>query len=130
MLLKIILIFTFLPLLEFYILIKVGIIIGAGRVIFIVLFTGILGAFLARDQGLKTIQQIRSDLRYGVFPAEPLWDGGFILIGSIFLITPGLLTDFFGFLCIIPFTRHYLKRLSKIYVKKKLEDNGFIDIHF
>lgn len=130
MLFKLILIFTILPLVEFYILIKIGTIIGAGPTILIVLVTGVLGGFLTQVQGLLVIQQIVFDLRYGIFPAEPLWDGLFILMGAILLITPGLLTDLLGFLCIFPLSRQPLKHIVKSYINRKLEQDGVIDIHW
>jgi len=130
MLLKLILLFTITPLLEFYILIKVGTIIGAGNTILIVLLTGILGGVLAQAQGIRVIHDLTSDLGQGVFPAEPLWNGLFVLIGGVFLITPGLLTDLLGFLCVLPFTREPLKRIIKHYISGKLEQKGVINIHW
>ena len=130
MLLKLILLFTITPLLEFYILIKVGTVLGAGNTILIVLLTGIAGGVLAQAQGLRVIQQVTSDLGQGIFPAGPLWNGLFVLIGAVFLITPGLLTDLVGFLCIIPFTRGPLKKMAKHYVARKLEQKGVIHIRW
>lgn len=130
MLLKLILLFTIVPLVEFYILIKIGTIIGAGATILIVLVTGIMGGVFAQAQGLKVIQHLISDLGQGIFPAEPLWNGLFVLIGAVFLITPGLITDLLGFFCIIPFTREPLKKLAKIYIGKKLEQNGVVHLRW
>ena len=114
MLLKLILLFTITPLIEFYILIKIGTIIGAGVTILIVLCTGILGGILAQAEGLRTIQQLISELGQGIFPAEQLWNGLFVLIGAVLLITPGLITDVLGLICIIPLTREPFKKLVKI----------------
>ena len=130
MLLKLILLFTIVPLVEFYILIKIGTIIGAGATILIVLVTGIMGGVFAQAQGLRVIQDLISDLGQGIFPAEPLWNGLFVLIGAVFLITPGLITDLLGFFCIIPFTREPLKKLAKMYIGKKLEQNGVVHLHW
>jgi UPF0716 protein FxsA len=130
MLLKLILLFTITPLVEFYILIKIGTIIGAGATILIVLLTGILGGILAQAQGLRVIQQLMSDLGEGIFPAEPLWNGLFVLIGAVFLITPGLITDLLGFFCIIPFTREPIKKLVKKYIGHKLNQDGVVHIHW
>jgi len=105
-------------------------IIGAGPTILIVLVTGVLGGILAQAQGIRVIQQIVSDLGQGIFPAESLWDGLFILIGAVFLITPGLMTDLLGFLCIIPITRAPLKKLVKGYIGRKLNQKGVIQIHW
>lgn len=130
MLLKLILLFTITPLVEFYILIKIGTIIGAGATILIVLCTGIMGGILAQAQGLRVIQQLISELEQGIFPAEPLWNGLFVLVGAVFLITPGLLTDILGFFCIIPFTREPLKKLVKKYIGHRLEKDGVVHIHW
>jgi len=130
MLFRLILLFTLTPLLEFYILIKVGTYIGAFPTILIVLITGILGGIAAQAQGISVIRRISADLGQGIFPAEPLWNGLFVLFGAVLLITPGLLTDLLGFVCILPFTRLPLKKLVKRYIARKLDQKGRITIHW
>ena len=91
-------------------LIKIGGAIGALSTILIVIGTALLGVYLARLEGLRTLRQINHSLSQGVLPAEELVDGLFIFTGGVLLITPGVLTDFLALLLLIPFTRTYIKR--------------------
>ena len=124
-----ILLFTLVPIAELALLINVGQNIGLGNTLFIVIFTGILGAYLAKTQGLITLVRIREDINEGIMPTEKLFDGVLILCGGILLLTPGLITDLVGFTALIPFTRH----LIRLWIKRKIEDmisNGrVITIH-
>lgn len=110
---RLVLLFTLLPLAELFILLKVGAAIGLLNTIILVIGTATLGAYLAKRQGLETLNRIRQQLENGALPAEELIDGLLILIAAVVLITPGLLTDTFGFLLLIPQTRRWLKRYVK-----------------
>jgi UPF0716 protein FxsA len=107
---RLFLLFTIVPLVELYLLIKIGGAIGALSTILIVIGTALLGVYLARLEGLRTLRQINHSLSQGVLPAEELVDGLFIFTGGVLLITPGVLTDFLALLLLIPFTRTYIKR--------------------
>ena len=72
--------------------------------------TGIVGASLARQQGISTLARLRADLDAGRWPAEPIVDGLLILVAAAVLITPGVLTDLAGFLCLVPACRRLLRR--------------------
>lgn len=110
MLLRLFLLFTVVPLLELYFLIKIGSAIGALNTILIVLGTALAGAALAKLEGLRTIRQIMNNLSQGVLPAEELIDAVLIFGSGILLITPGVLTDLFALFVLVPFTRTYFKR--------------------
>jgi UPF0716 protein FxsA len=107
---RLILVFTIVPLAELYILIKIGSHIGGFNTIILVLMTTVLGALLARLQGLRTLRQIQLSLSQGQIPAEELIDGVLILFGGILLVMPGVLTDLFALVLLLPFTRTYFKR--------------------
>ena len=107
---RLILLFTIVPLAELFILIKVGSHIGGFNTVILVFLTAVLGSLLARLQGLRTLQQIQLSLSQGQIPAEELIDGVLILAGGILLLTPGVLTDLFALVLLIPFTRTYFKR--------------------
>jgi UPF0716 protein FxsA len=107
---RLILVFTIVPLAELYILIKIGSHIGGFNTILLVLMTTVLGALLARLQGLRTLRQIQLSLSQGQIPAEELIDGVLILFGGILLVMPGVLTDLFALVLLLPFTRTYFKR--------------------
>ena len=125
MLIRLILLFTVLPLMELYLLIQVGGYLGASPTIMIVLITGIIGGLLARSQGLSVQRQIRMDLQNGVIPTDSLIDGLFILIAGALLITPGMITDVFGFFLMVPGFRGWLKKKLKDHFKRKLESGQF-----
>ena len=96
MLLRLLLLFTIVPLVELYLLIRLGTYIGAADTVAIVIGTGVVGGLLARSQGLAVVHRIRTELNQGRVPAESLFDGLLILISGAMLITPGLLTDGLG----------------------------------
>ncbi|MCH8029905.1 MAG: membrane protein FxsA [Candidatus Dadabacteria bacterium] len=115
---KLVLLFVGVPLLELFILVKLGGAIGIWPTIGIVLVTGVLGASVARYEGLRVLNRINDELRYGRMPAEELFDGLLILIGGIVLLTPGLLTDLFGFSLLVPVTR----RMYKEWLRRRFDN--------
>ena len=110
MLLKLFLAFTLIPLVEIYLLIKLGQNFGAITSILLVIFTGILGAYLARMEGLRTLFRIQETMGEGRMPGEELLDALLIAIAGLVLITPGFITDVAGFLLLFPFTRMLAKK--------------------
>ena len=96
------------PLIEIYLLIKVGGLIGAIPTVFLVVFTAVLGAALLRQQGFATLVRVQSMLARGEIPAVEVLEGAIILIGGVLLLTPGFFTDTIGFLCLIPSLRRKL----------------------
>lgn len=113
MLLKLFLCFTLIPMVELYLLIKVGTIIGGFNTILLVILTGFAGAWLAKMEGMHTMLKVRMNLQQGITPAEELLDAVIILVAGVVLITPGLITDFFGLMLLWPVTRNYFKRILR-----------------
>ena len=107
---RLLFLFILVPLLELYILIKIGGYLGAFPTVALVVFMALLGIVLARFEGLRTLQQIRQSLAQGIVPAEEMVDGVLIFIGGILLIIPGVLTDLFALVLLIPYTRTIFKR--------------------
>ena len=99
---KIFALFIILPAVELAVLIEVGRHIGILATLALIVTTGVLGAYLARSQGLAVLRQMRVETAAGRLPAEPLVDGVIILLAGAVLLTPGFLTDIAGFLCLIP----------------------------
>lgn len=91
-----------LPLIELYLLIKVGTLIGALPTVALVVGTALLGAFLLRRQGLSNYRRMQMSLVQGEMPAREIVEGVVIFVGGVLLLIPGLITDFFGILCLIP----------------------------
>ena len=105
MLLKLFLAFTLIPLVEIYLLIKLGQAFGAVTSILLVIITGMLGAYLARMEGLRTLFRIQETLREKKMPRDELLEALLIVLAGLVLITPGFLTDAVGFMLLIPATR-------------------------
>ena len=110
MMARLFLLFTVVPLLELYILIKIGGYIGAFPTVGLVILTALLGFVLARFEGLRKLQQIKRSLSLGIVPAEEMLDGVLIFVGGVLLIIPGVLTDLFALILLIPYTRTIFKR--------------------
>lgn len=113
--------FTVVPLVELFILIKIGGLIGAGPTVLIVLVTGIAGAFLARQQGARVWRHIQTEMEAGLLPADPLIDGLLLLVAGAVLITPGILTDLLGFVLLVPPTRAPIRRWVKNRLRRMME---------
>jgi UPF0716 protein FxsA len=126
---KLILLFTLVPLTELTLLMKLSGYIGVSYTVGIVLFTGVLGAYLAKSQGKEILFRIRYEMQQGNLPGEQLINGLCVLIGGAMLLTPGILTDLFGFILVIPVTREIIK----IYIKKKFKrmiEEGNMNFYF
>ena len=113
MFLRLALLFTIVPLVELYLLIEVGRIIGVQATIAIVVLTGLLGAWLARVQGLRVLGQVQASLKAGQLPTDAIVDGLLILIAAAVLLTPGLITDSVGFLLLIPAGRKMVRKVVR-----------------
>ena len=125
--LKLLLAFTIIPIIEIYLLIEIGSIFGALTAITLVILTGFLGAFMARMQGLQTLFRIQESLREGRMPSGELLDALLIVIAGLVLLTPGFLTDSAGFLLLIPTTRNSIiswlqRKIELKYMSNRPED--------
>ncbi len=100
--------FFLIPLIEIYLLIKVGSLIGALPTVFLVVFTAVLGAVLLRQQGFATLMRVQAMLARGQIPAIEVMEGAVLLVGGVLLLTPGFFTDAVGFICLIPALRRRL----------------------
>ena len=109
MFLRLLLLFTLVPLAELALLIQIGRATNLWFTIGLVLLTGLIGASLARRQGLETWRNIREQLARGEMPTGSLLEGLLILIAGVLLITPGVLTDCVGFSLLVPKVRERLK---------------------
>ena len=118
MMIKLILLFTLTPLLELALLIEVGSQIGIGPTLAIVIATGVAGATLAKSQGLGVVRRIQAEISSGQIPTEALLDGALILAGGLLLLTPGIMTDACGFVCLVPVTR----KAFKDWLRRKIQN--------
>ena len=126
--LKFLITFTIIPIIEIYLLIEIGSIFGALTAITLVILTGFLGAFMARMQGLQTLFRIQKNLREGRMPSGELLDALLIVIAGLVLLTPGFLTDSVGFLLLIPATRNSIKYWLRRQIELRYVSNSPEDI--
>ena len=110
--------FVVLPVAELALLLRVGRAIGFWPTLTLVLFTGVVGAMLARLEGTRTLLAFRGQLARGGIPGQPLMDGACVLVGGALLLTPGFLTDAVGFALLLPPTRRWIQR----FVRRRIED--------
>ncbi len=113
MLAKLFLLFLTVPIIEIVLFIEIGSRIGTVATLLIVVITAILGASLARREGLKTWWRIQNKLASGSMPDEELLDALMILVAGAVLLTPGFLTDTVGFLLLFPGTRQVIKQWAR-----------------
>ncbi len=108
------LLFLIIPMVEIYLLIQVGSVIGALPTVFLVVFTAVLGALLLRYQGLITLQNFQSAMGQGKLPALEMLEGMVLLVAGALLLTPGFFTDAIGFAGLIaPLRRSAIKWFLK-----------------
>ncbi|GAA0333238.1 membrane protein FxsA [Bacillus carboniphilus] len=115
------------PALEIALFILSGQLIGLWWTLGLIILTGILGAYIAKQQGYKALERLRLELRTGRIPQGAILDGVCILVGGVLLLTPGFITDAIGFSLLFPGSRHVWKTLARKWFRKWL-DNGNIII--
>jgi UPF0716 protein FxsA len=111
--------FVVVPLVEIYVLIQVGQVIGAWWTILLLVADSVLGAYLVKREGARAWAALRTALQSHRMPARELADGALILIGGTLLLTPGFLSDALGFLVILPFTRPVARRMLTEFITRK-----------
>jgi len=112
------------PLLEIYVLVQVGQVIGAWWTILLLILASVLGAWLVRREGARAWRALTEALQTGRMPARELADGALILIGGTLMLTPGFVTDAVGVLVIVPGTRTFARRLLTGVVARRLLRSG------
>ena len=114
------LLFIVLPAAELMLLIEIGKRVGTVPTLALIVVTGILGASLARWQGMGVLRKITAQTQQGQLPAGHLVDGLMILLAGAVLLTPGVITDLVGFLCLIPITRRWIKAFVSHRMKRAI----------
>ena len=119
------------PLIEIYLMIKVGGVIGAFNTIFLIFFTAITGIFFARLEGFRTLRSGFQQLVQNELPIYEIISGATLAFAALLLIIPGFLTDIIGFLLIFPLTRKILiGNISSKFDKKQKVKENFIEGDF
>ena len=113
-------VFVLMPLLELYVLVQVGRVIGAGWTIALLLVSGFLGTWLIRHEGGRAWRALRDAIESGRMPAAEIADGALILLGGALMLAPGFVTDAVGVLLILPFTRPLFRGLLSGVVARRI----------
>ena len=118
-----------LPVLEIILMINIGQSIGTINTILLIIFTAMLGIYCARIEGLNTIKSGLVNIYQNKPPIHEMLSGASIAFAVVLLIIPGFITDTFGFILLIPFTRNFLisKLLKKSIIKDKTPNKNTID---
>tara|TARA_B100001173_G_scaffold245189_1_gene215323 strand:+ start:523 stop:948 length:426 start_codon:yes stop_codon:yes gene_type:complete len=119
------------PVVEIYLLIKIGSQIGAVSTILLIFSTAIIGVYYAKYEGLNTLKSGFSQLSRNETPAYEVISGAAIAFAALLLIIPGFVTDALGFLLIFPLSRKIIfNKLAKKFKPKENKKNNFIDGDF
>ncbi len=119
------LLFTILPVAELYLLIKVGKVIGAWDTVAIVIFTGFIGAYIAKSQGFAILKSAQKQLSQGQLPSDDLVHGFMVFLGGVLLITPGFISDLVALVFILPVTRKYFLKSVKNFFLNRIQNGQF-----
>lgn len=121
---KLLLIFTIIPFVELSLLLEIAARTSTMTALGLILVTGVVGAYFAKEQGRRVIYNIQSEVNRGMMPGNELLHGLCVLIGGVLLLTPGILTDLFGFSLLFPATRIAYIKLIKDYISKNFNTGG------
>ncbi len=116
--------FVVVPLLEIYMVIQIGQAIGAWWTVLLLVVDSLLGAALLKREGAAAWRALRDALASYRMPARELADGVLVLVGGTLLLTPGFITDVFGFFFILPFTRPLARRVLTAVIARKFIGAG------
>lgn len=118
---RLFILFTLIPVIELWLLMRVGSVIGFFPTIGIVLLTGFVGAWMARIQGLSVISEMNTSVAQGKVPGKELVNAVLVFVGGALLLTPGFVTDILGFFMIMPGTRDVVSAFLMNYFSKKVQ---------
>ena len=119
------LLFIIIPAIEIYLLFEIGGLIGGFNTFLVIVSTGIIGATLAKSQGISILMKIQNEVNKGALPGNQIIQGLMVFAGGLLLLTPGFLTDVVGFLLILPGSRHIL-----MFWVKKIIDQAMVQGNF
>lgn len=117
--------FVVVPLVEIYVIIQIGQVIGAWWTILLLIADSVFGTWLVKREGVRVWRALRVALEQGRMPARELADGMLILVGGTLMLTPGFVSDAFGILCILPMTRPIGRRVLAGVISRRLVGVGF-----
>ncbi|MGE7593174.1 FxsA family protein [Peribacillus frigoritolerans] len=108
------------PVVEIIVLLLSGNLIGFWPTLFLIVATGLIGAYLAKRQGMETWKKAQEQIRYGMMPGNEIIDGICIFIGAALLLSPGLISDIMGLILVFPPTRNLLKPIVIRFIMNRI----------
>ncbi len=124
--LRLLILFTVVPAVELWLLLQLGALMGPTYTFLLILGTGMIGAWLAKREGLGVITSLTEELHKGIPPGSRLMEGALVVAGGILLITPGVFTDLTGFFLIAPPTRRWLAPRALAYLAQRFQIQGSV----
>jgi UPF0716 protein FxsA len=112
-------IFIGIPILEIYVIIQVGHVIGAIPTVVLLVVESLIGAWVVKHEGRRAWDALNETIRTGQMPGRQLADAALVLVGGTLLLTPGFVTDIFGFFFVLPFTRPLARRITTAIVARR-----------
>jgi UPF0716 protein FxsA len=113
-------VFILVPILEIYVIIQVGQVIGAWWTIVLLVADSVFGTWLIKHEGGRAWRALNEAVEGGRVPGKELADGALILVGGTLMLAPGFVTDAFGILLILPVTRPLFRRLLTTIVARRV----------
>jgi UPF0716 protein FxsA len=117
------LLFVCVPPLELFVLLWLGSALGPTTSFLVILLTGIVGAWLAKREGVGVLRQLQKDLQEGLPSGSRVMEGAMVVVGGLLLVTPGVFTDALGFSLIVPWTRRFMAPRVLGYIMAQLGDS-------
>jgi UPF0716 protein FxsA len=112
--------FVVVPILEIFVLIQVGRVIGAWWTVLLLIADSVLGAWLVKREWRGAWRALDESIRAGRLPSRELADAALIVVGGTLLLTPGFVSDVFGFFALLPVTRPIARRALLAYATRRL----------
>jgi UPF0716 protein FxsA len=116
-----VLLFILVPIVEIYLIIQVGQVIGPWWTIATLVGISVLGSYLIKREGRRAWQALQSAMSSGRLPDKELIDGGLLLVGGTLLLTPGFMTDILGLFFVLPFTRPLARGFARRMIQRRVE---------
>jgi UPF0716 protein FxsA len=112
--------FLVVPIVEIYVLIQVGQVIGPWWTVLLLVADSLFGSWLLKREGVRAWRALQAALTEARMPSRELADAALIVVGGALMISPGFVTDVFGLFAILPFTRPFARRLLSAYLARRI----------
>ena len=120
--------FLVVPLLEIFVIVSVGQVIGGWQTVGLLFVMSVLGTYVVRREGASAWRELQGALRSGRMPGRELADAALVLVGGTLLLTPGFLTDVVGLFFLLPFTRPLARRMLIRVVARRVSMVGVLGL--